>query len=255
MSTVFGNLSKKHNRSPIYSEETVKLMARHINDSENPHSVTPGKIGSYTKGEVDGYVSGLSEQITSNYDDLSGEITNLRTTTQQSFDTVGEIVSGKADSDKVYSKEQVDELIAAGGGGVKDAYTKEEVDVILQNYAKKQQSFDGIIYLDFNDGVLDTYALDNANVPGIYRVIVNDDNDILAETYRNQYILLVGNTIAGEELVFTQTRMSDGGLFETRSRSIFDEGWSEWHNKMLGDIDSALDELHGYATSLMGGEA
>ena len=101
---------------PVAVPEVVAKVDNHINDSENPHRVTPAKIGAYTKGEVDSYVLGLSGRITSDYNKLSGEITNLRTTTQQSFDTVGRIVSGKADSDKVYSKEQVDELIAAGGG-------------------------------------------------------------------------------------------------------------------------------------------
>lgn len=101
---------------PTAVPDVVEKVDKHVNDSENPHFVTPAKIGAYAKGEVDGYVSELSGRITRNYNELSGEITNLRTTTQQSFDTVGRIVSGKADSDKVYSKEEVDELIAASGG-------------------------------------------------------------------------------------------------------------------------------------------
>lgn len=244
-----GNLSKTYQGEYVADKETLERIKAHLNaKAGNPHNVTANDVGAYTKGEVDGKISGIIvHEMGSNTDKVLSQkyVTDALTA-----------FSGAVDQqlNNIYTKSEVDKLIAESGG-VKDAYTKEEVDVILQNYAKKQQSFDGIIYLDFNDGVLDTYALDNATVPGIYRVIVNDDNDILAETYRNQYILLVGNTIAGEELVFTQTRMSDGGLFETRSRSIFDEGWSEWHNKMLGDIDRALDELHGYAQALIGGEA
>lgn len=244
-----GNLSKTYQGKYVADEETLNSIEAHLNaKAGNPHKVTASDVGAYTKEEVDGKISDIIVQETGS--------DPTKVMSQKYVTDALTAFSGALDEqlNDIYTKEQVDELIAAGSG-VKNAYTKEEVDVILQNYAKKQQSFDGVIYLDFNDGVLDTYALDNATVPGVYRVIVNDDNDILAEMYRNQYILLVGNTTVGEELIITQTRMSDGGLFETRSRSVFDEGWSEWHNKMLGDIDRALDELHGYATSLMGGEA
>ena len=112
-----GNLSKTYQGKYVADEATLESIEKHLDATAgNPHKVTASDVGSYTKDEVDGYVSGLSEQITSNYNDLSEDITNLRTTTQQSFDTVDKIVSGKADSDKVYSIEQVDELIAAGGG-------------------------------------------------------------------------------------------------------------------------------------------
>jgi hypothetical protein len=244
-----GNLSKTYQGKYIADKATLESIKEHLNaKAGNPHKVTASDVGSYTKGEVDGKISDIIVQ------EMGSDPTKVMS--QKYVTDALTAFSGALDEqlNDVYTKEQVDELIAAGGG-VKDAYTKEEVDVILQNYAKKQQSFDGIIYLDFNDGVLDTYALDNATVPGIYRVIVNDDNDILAEMYRNQYILLVGNTTVGEELVITQTRMSDGGLFETRSRSVFDEGWSEWLNNMLGDIDTALDAILAIQSEVVGDEA
>lgn len=115
----------------------------------------------------------------------------------------------------------------------------------LHNHAKKQQSFDGIIRLEYNDGIIDTYELDNTTTAGTYRVVIDSTNDIIGNTDKKQYILLVGISSYGEEILYTQTRISNNGMMETRSRSNFDEEWSEWHNKML-------DELHGYAQADMG---
>lgn len=147
-----------------------------------------------------------------------------------------------------YSKEETDELLSTKAN-------KEEVDEIREGYAKKGQAFDGIIRLEYNDGIIDTYDLDNTTTAGTYRVVIDSTNDILGNTDKEQYILLVGISSRGEEIAYTQTRISNNGMMETRSRSNFDEEWSEWHNNMLGDIDTALDELHNYATSLIGGEA
>ena len=135
------------------------------------------------------------------------------------------------------------------------SYTKDEVNKILEGYAKKEQTFDGIIRLEYNDGIIDTYELDNTTTAGTYRVVIDSTNDILGDTDREQYILLVGISSRGEEITYTQTRISNNGMMETRSRSNLDEEWSEWVNKMLGDMDKALDELHNYAQSLIGGEA
>lgn len=314
MSNVYGNLSKQSQRKPQYDEATVESMAKHIHSSDNPHSVTPSKIGAYTRDEVDGYVSGLSEQITSNYSDLSEDITNLRTATQQSFDTVGRIVSGKADSDKVYTKEQVDELIDAGGGSSSTPTDKYNYYVA----SKGLEIEDGVVIgigscRDENIIIPEFYTENGEKKPvtavrsGAFgKLLGNNGSFIKSITFSHnieRFDMAGGHVINSEYcenleeiymmnpnitwqdftypfrllenmkdiyFAFTEAeydKINEGRqytLITLRNENIqagkvptkhFSYFASTVVSKQIGDIESALDELHNYATSLIGGEA
>ena len=310
-----GNLSKTYQGKYVADKATLERIEEHLNDKAgNPHKVTASDVGSYTRDEVDGYVSGLSERITSNYNELSEDITNLRTTTQQSFDRVGKIVSGKADSDKVYSKEQVDELIAAGGG--QSSVTTDKYNYYVAS--KGLEIEDGVVVgigscRDENIIIPEFYTENGEKKPvtavrsGVFGELLGNDggfiksitfspnierfdmtgsNVIDSEYCENlKEIYMMNPNITWQDFTypfrllenmkdiyfaFTEAeydKINEGRqyvLITLRNEDIqagkvptkhFSYFASTVVSKQIGDMDKALDELHNYATSLIGGEA
>lgn len=67
----------------------LKLIEDHINDEDNPHKVTPAKIGTYTSEQIDQLLSTVSASDTPRFDGLTGEEWRL---TLPSFDDVTAII-------------------------------------------------------------------------------------------------------------------------------------------------------------------
>ena len=129
--------TKSETNEKFYTKEQVDSMLEGVSGGGG------GSIGGdyYTKSEIDtkltskANTSDLSAVATSgSYNDLSDkpnipDINNLYTKAQ-----TDELLISKADSSKVYTKTEVDNLISGGGTvDLTNYYTKTEVDNLLSN--------------------------------------------------------------------------------------------------------------------------
>lgn len=142
-------------------------------------------------------------------------------------DEVDGIVSGKADKDTVYTKTETDNRIS---GIIVQVTGDDATKVMSQKFLTELliNMFEGF---DYNIGELENKIQTGLNGKA-------DKNDVYtkSEVYTKDEIFTYVNGEVG----------SMGMGFYERFNQI---------DAQIGDIESALDELHNYATSLIGGEA
>lgn len=320
-----GNLSKTYQGKYVADEETLKSIKKHLNaESGNPHKVTAGDVGSYTKEEVDSKIDVISSEVGNRY-------------TKDEVDKKFEEVGGSVDA---YTKAETDDLLsdkadAAELAKVKfdilglptfnDVYTKAETNKQIKSasrYTYYTQStgleiVDGVVIgigtchdehivipelyndggikkpvtavragafgvlLGSNGGFIKSITFPSSverfdlsqssssiidseycpNLSEIYMMnpgITWEDHGYpfrLLENAKDLYFAFTekqyDNMNAGKRytLITLKNENIAAGIVPTKHFGNFVT------LAVIGDIDAALDELHNYATSLIGGEA
>lgn len=278
-----GNLSKTYQGKYVADEETLKSIKAHLDAKVgNPHKVTASDVGSYTKGEVDSIVSGKAniddvytkdiidhefQKVEIAWDTLSKNKAGKDTVyTKEEVDGKIEVISSEIGNR--YTKEEVDKKLSEIGGSV-DAYTKAEIDEKLKNPSYEEQvKLKGITTATpFYEGALIEIKDNSVSSDACtYDIDIHGDVKFTCVcTTSLVQILIDGKRVAaigvdGENGVteYTFEGVITNGM--TVHCSMATATFTEFVKKIyvseaIGNIDAALDELHNYATSLIGGEA
>lgn len=238
----------------------------------------------YFNGSYDAFIrSGLHETIMSENTKLFCGF----------FDV--DLLLSKADADKVYTKEEVDSKIdvissEVGNrytkeevdnkleeiGGSVDAYTKAEIDEKLKNPSYEEQvKLKGITtavpgwddaVVEINDNsVSSDWCTFDIDIHGEVRFTCECTESRVGINIDGKFITDIGVDSESGATKYTFDGVIENGMSINCSMAtaVFSEFTKKVYvkdaigdiNGKIGDIDSALDELHGYAASLIGGGA
>lgn len=174
------------------------------------------------EGKVEGEIL---EKITTHLSTTTGNPHKVtaRDVGAYSMAEVDEKLDEKAGNNDVYTKVEVDKMFSEVGDSV-DAYTKAETDELLSDKADKEKTETDIGMLNFKLLGLPTF------------------NDVYTKGEADEKEAVLVSQL---ESVMNELVLSLNEMYYTKHEV----------DSKIGDIDSALDELHGYAASLIGGGA
>lgn len=189
-------------------------------EADNLLSKKADKDNVYTKSEV-------NSQITAAKNEASSKVTNLQTSFQTALNAVGNVVSGKADKDTVYTKDETDNKISS-------IIVQEPGEDATKVMSQKALTEGLMMFSEAISGQIG--ELENEMRVGL-------DSKVDA------------NSVYGKSEVYTKEE-TDSSINDAVGYMGmgFDERCSNIEAQ-IGDIDSALDELHNYAQALIGGNA
>lgn len=247
---VDAGLNSKANIDDVYTKDIMDHEFRTIEIAWDTLSKNKAGIATvYTKKQVDYKLESKAdadkvytkEEVDSKIDVISSEVGNR------------------------YTKEEVDNKLEEIGGSV-DAYTKAEIDEKLKNPSYEEQvKLKGITTATpMHDGASVDINDNSVSSDGcVYDINVQGNVSLTCEcTFGWSEIIIDGKTVAslGDTGVFTYSFEGEVKSGITVRCSMTRVTFTKFVKKIyvseaIGNIELALDELHNYATSLIGGEA
>jgi len=224
-------------------EELDKMLSEHTGNITNPHNVTAEQVGAYAKTEMD-IALGMKADDFAFY--------QHRTDIQNPHNVTAEQVGS-------YTKEEIDEkLVPAAYSKAEMEFTDDNVTIVSgQEYASRYgNSFstsDGeVVYRVAVSGQVEL----GGNVGGANRTITVDGKTEVpvSDDYTFGY--------SGEVKEYVEIKVYQASVsFESFTVETSNDGFMTGEDKAkldalsesLGDIDTALDELHAYAQALVSG--
>jgi hypothetical protein len=237
-------------RQSIYTDLESKASVKFVRDTLETKAmeirdVTNGLLSSkadkvYTKEEVDGKIYVISSEVGNRY-----------------------------------TKEEVDNKLSEIGGSV-DAYTKAEIDEKLKNPSYEEQvKLTGITtatpgheyaMVEINDNsVSSDWCTFDIDIHGEVRFTCECTESRVGINIDGKFITDIGvdSESGATEYTFEGVIKNGMSINCSMATAVFTEFVKKVYvkdvisdiNGKIGDIDVALDELHNYATSLIGGEA
>jgi hypothetical protein len=224
-------------RQSIYTDLESKASVKFVRDTLETKA-DADKV--YTKEEVDGKI-----------DVISSEVGNR------------------------YTKEEVDNKLSEIGGSV-DAYTKAEIDEKLKNPSYEEQvKLTGITTATPGHEYAMVEITDNSVSSDwcTFDIDIHGDVRFTCECTESRVVIVIDGMVMAEIGVDTdsgETKYTFEGVIKngmtvhcSMAMAVFTEFTKKVYvkdavgdiNGKIGDIDAALDELHTYAQSLIGGEA
>lgn len=238
----------------------------------------------YYNGSYDAFIrSGLHETIMSentklfcsffDVDLLLSKADADKVYTKEEVDSKIDVISSEVENR--YTKEEVDSKLSEIGGSV-DAYTKAEIDEKLKNPSYEEQvkltgittaipgHEDAMVEITDNSVSSDWCTFD-IDIHGEVRFTCECTESRVGINIDGKFITDIGVDSASGATEYTFEGVIKNGMsincgmamakFTEFIKKVYVTDAIGDINGKIGDIDVALDELHNYATSLIGGEA